>query len=160
MLINWWETLAPRERWLMKIGSAAIIIILTYLYVWTPFVDAVNSAHTDVEHKRELIQWMQAAIIKIEQLKARGLVERAPTQASLLVLTNQSARENHLSPFIGQIREIDANEINVEFTTVPFDKLMTWLELLWREYGIQVTAFNLIPQKIAGLVQVNMNLSR
>lgn len=155
----WWENLSARERWIVAGGGGLLMLVLLYLYAWQPFTDAVDNVRNQVKTDQALSQWLTPAVKKIQNLKSQGAPAQRQKSQSLLVTVNQTTTKAEISSFVTNIQQVNGNQVSVSFNEVPFDYLIKWLDLLWKQYGIKLAQLTLTPVSDKGLVKVSLSIT-
>jgi type II secretory pathway component PulM len=127
-----WRQCSPREKWLLGIAVAMLVITLVVLLVsW------LNSERQRLERNlpRTAAQLSQMREAADELTKLRTLpVLNGPSETSLIEAVGTSAKANGLDLTIGRDNEglkIAGNG--------SFDSLVIWLGSLHKEYGLRVS---------------------
>ena len=96
-LKDWFHGLQPRERAI--IGGGAILVLLTAIYILAlaPFYRSVGELSASVEEKQADLAWMRSVASEVQALSANQPMVAAPTDESLVVLVDRTAREAGLS---------------------------------------------------------------
>lgn len=157
---DWWQHSSLREKWMIILGGIIAIIILGYEFLWNPLSSSVNELQINIVKQQQLLNWMQRANQQIKQLRAAGFVESPTSEEALLVITERSLAEQKLSRYLDQVQQPTDNQLVLTFKTVPFDRLMTWLESLWRQYSINVSQMTIQKTDTPGLVQAKLTVER
>ncbi|HLB56088.1 MAG TPA: type II secretion system protein M [Coxiellaceae bacterium] len=156
---NWWGGLLDRERQMLMIGGIAVGIFLIYAAIWSPLSDAVQDRKTEVVTQRKLLHYLQNASSTITELKTEGIQVSAASNADLLSLAEQTLSQQDLSNFLKQVQQPKQNQIALTFQSVPFDKLMQWLQTLATQHGVRVTQLSAQRLAMIGTANVKMTLA-
>lgn len=157
---EWWQRLSIREKWMIIIGGIFVVIIFAYVFIWSPLSSNVNNLQTTNTEQRQLLNWMQHANRQIQQLKAAGFTEKPASTEALLVIAEKTLAEKKLSQYLNQVQQPSDNQLVLTFKTVPFDKLIAWLEFIWRQYSINVTQISVEKTNTPGLVEAKLTLAK
>lgn len=158
---NRWQNLSERERRFLTLGGGAALILLIYLTIWNPFFSALSTLREQVTESQQLLSWMQTATKVLQNLQKSGAItSREAKTSSLLVIVNNSLTHYQLASFAQQIEAPNTNQVHISFKSVPFDALIDWLELIWKNYGIDVYQLKLTPTTQTGLVQIDLVLEK
>src|SRR3990167_1014199 len=153
---NWWGGLLDRERQMLMIGGIAVGIFLIYAAIWSQLSDAVQDRKTEVVTQRKLLHYLQNASSTITELKTEGIQVSAASNADLLSLAEQTLSQQDLSNFLKQVQQPKQNQIALTFQSVPFDKLMQWLQTLATQHGVRVTQLSAQGLVMLGRANVRM----
>lgn len=149
--------LGARDRFLLLAGGVVIAIALLYGLVWKPLGDRVASLRVAVVDQAALLQWMQGTAQDIRQLRGQqrpGAGERA----SLLSLTDRTARERGLGAAIRRVEPEGGDKVRIQLEQAPFDDMVGWLELLISRHGVRIEIISIDARDQAGLVNARLTL--
>jgi len=157
---EWWEGLGTRERFIVIPGSVILIPFLLWVLVWRPLIGNVIQLEQEVASQRENVVWMQNAATELRQLRGSGAQAAAGLGGrSLLAVVDQSARSAGLGSGLKRIEPDTADAVRVRLEGVSFDTLVTWLDLLSRQHGIQASLVSIEREAGPGLVNVRLTLN-
>ena len=125
-LREWFEKLAPRERWLVVAAAAFAAFALVYTLGLNPLYSARGRAAAAVEQQRGLLGDLEQVARRFGPQSASG----GPTLAngeSLVVVTDRSTRERGLGAYLKRNQPEGANGVRLRLENVPFDDLSAWL---------------------------------
>ena len=156
---NAYHHLQDRERRLLSIGSVILALLFIYGFIWSPLSTSVSNYKITLQSQRQLLQYLQRASTKIQQLNASGIHIASTHSADLLMLAEETLSQQTLSPFLKQVAQPQPNQITLTFENVPFDKLMQWLQTLAMKQGVQVSQLSATKSSVVGAANVTMVLS-
>ena len=162
MIQQWLQKLAPRERWILLLGTLALLNFLGYVTIFAPFVKARTQLQQQVDAQQSTLAWMQQAAQEIAQLRSQSQLPPAQPQAtaiSLLSLIDKSTRQGPLATLNKRIEPKTEQEVLVEFDEINFKDLIRWLETLYNQSQIQVNNLNMERHSRAGMVKVRVTLT-
>jgi general secretion pathway protein M len=155
----WWNARLPRERQVLAVGAAAVVLALFYSIVWQPVHQARARAESDLRDTRTFANRLESIAVEVE--RARGSGAAAETRnLSLLSAVGQAAQRPELGGKApSRIEPEGEKEVKIWFDDVAFDALLAWLQQLQSQYGIVVSAAEL-ERKGEGVVTVRLSLAR
>ncbi|MDR3389159.1 MAG: type II secretion system protein M [Rudaea sp.] len=154
MIRAWWDALQARERRMLGVGAVVVALLLGWALLWYPLAHARNDLEKRVMHQREDLVSMQQALGEARELHAQGARGRGERQGkSLLALADVTARGAGLEGALKRVEPTGGKSVRVSFEVANFDALMSWLDALVRDYGVQATDFS--ADKVEGLGLVN-----
>lgn len=134
---QWWQQLSARDRRVLIMGGAALIVIVYIFGVRLPAQNAVEELESQVREERELVSWMERARREIYALRGRADPEAAASSSeSLFSLADESAREAGLGPVLQRVEPAGDNGARVNFEDIAFDELVTWMARMRSEHGV------------------------
>ena len=155
---EWFDSLAPRERFILSVGAVGAVLIVVWGFVWVPLHDRTLELRDAVDDKAQLI---------IDLGRAAGLAGSTGAGSSstaggqsLVVLVDETARPQGLAAHFTRTRPDGADAISVSFTEAPFHVLLAWLVDLERDHGITVDSASFTEAREAGLVNGQVFLRR
>lgn len=155
---NWWDNLVERERRLLSIGGAVVGLFCIYALVWSPLSGVVTDAKMRIESQYQLLGYLHRASQTIAAYQSQGIQANAANDADLLSLAESTLAEAQLSQQLKQVQQTDQTHIALTFEKVPFDKLMTWLQLIAAQHNVHVKSFTATKLETAGLVDASITL--
>lgn len=159
-MMKWWQSLSDRERNMLSIGGLMAILLLGYVLIWNPFAGSVSALRSRIYAQRQLLQWMQYAEKRIQQLQSEGFLEKKSDDEAILVLAEKTLTEHKLSRYLQQIQQPQENTLALKFHKIPFDQLMNWLQLLTHQNSITIQKFTANKAKPIGTVNVMITLTQ
>ena len=154
------NSLQPRERWIVIGGAVLVLVSAIYFLGLGPLYAAVNAQAKRVEQKEGDLAWMRSVAGEVSVLSAAAPTRPGPTNESLVVLIDRAARECGLgSSLTGQTPNGDRG-IRVRLEAAEFDKLMVCLGTLQQVHAIDVESATIDRTGKPGLVNANLVLTR
>jgi general secretion pathway protein M len=155
----WLEGLEPRERLLLAIGTAALVLFLLFVLVLLPLRVGYNKLQTSVVEQRDTMQWMQQSARQVKQLQAgRGTATRNLGGRSLLAVTDSTARAGGLGTALKRIEPEGGSGVRVWLDGASFDDLVKWLGTLSNSHGVDVSTATMERSEAAGRVNARLTL--
>ena len=137
-LRTYWQGLAPRERRFLGGGAVALVLILGYVLVWSPYREAVAGLREDVAAQREQLAWMHQAAAQVERLRAERPENGDTGRGSLLSRVDRTARGQGLGEAVQRVRPDGNGRVRVWLEAAAFDRMVRWLGELERRGGVRV----------------------
>jgi len=159
-LKDWFYSLQPHERTLVLCGGAALVLFAIYFFALAPFYSAVNSRAERVAKKQGDIAWMRSVGGEILALGASATPANVPTNESLVVLIDRSARECGLGSSLTGQTPNGENGIRVRLEQAEFDKLVVCLGGLQQSHGVTIESANIDRTAKPGFVNASLVLTR
>lgn len=159
-LKDWFFSLQPRERAVVAIGGALVLVVAVYLLGLAPFYSAVNARAERVARKDADLAWMRSVGGEVMALNASATTAPAPSDESLVVLIDRASRECGLgSALTGQTPSGD-NGIRVRLEQAEFDKLVVCLGSLQQAHSVTIESANIDRTAKPGFVNASLVLTR
>lgn len=159
-LKDWFYGLQPRERAI--IGGGAILVLLTAIYMLAlaPFYRSVAALDASVEEQKADLAWMRSVAGEVQALSANQPMVVAPTDESLVVLVDRTAREAGLSSALTGQTPNGETGIRVRLEGAGFDQAMMWLANLELSHAVAIESATFDRTSTPGQVNVNLVLNR
>jgi general secretion pathway protein M len=155
----WWNGLAERERRLVAIGAIAVALMLGWAFVWHPLVVKRAELRDEVDARQRDLAFVRVAATDIDKLRATGKQGRRDRQGrSLLALADATARAGGLEGALKRVEPVGATSVRVNFEVARFDALISWIEGLTRDYGIEAIDVSADRADGVGLVNARVTL--
>lgn len=145
---QWWQSLNNREQKLVASLGIAVGVFIFYGLIWQPLTQGVTDNQKKVNRKQDLLNYVTAETARYQSLKGSSV---KVSSGSLSSIVNRSARENQITLARVQSQNSD---LQVWVDNIAFNQLLTWLEQLANQQGIQVKSIDLTPGEQAGQVRV------
>jgi general secretion pathway protein M len=159
MIAVWWKSLSERDRHVLVIGAVIVSIFLIWAFVWHPLALKRAQLIEQLDNGRRDLAFVRVAEAEVERLRNAGVRTRADRQGkSLLALADASARGAGLDGVLKRIEPVGSRSVRASFEFASFDTLMSWVEDLARDYGIQITDFSADRVDASGLVNARITL--
>lgn len=159
-LKDWFSSLQARERAIVVLGGVLVLLVAIYMLALAPFYAAVNSRAERVARKEGDLAWMRSVGGEVMALSANSPTAAAPTNESLVVLIDRTARECGLGAALtGQTPNGD-NGIRVRLEQAEFDKLVVCLGSLQQAHAVNIESANIDRTAKPGFVNASLVLTR
>jgi general secretion pathway protein M len=159
-LKDWFFSLQARERAIVVTGGVLVLLVAIYMLALAPFYAAVNSRAERVARKEGDLAWMRSVGGEVMALNVSSQTPVAPTNESLVVLIDRTARECGLGAALtGQTPNGD-NGIRVRLEQAEFDKLVVCLGSLQQAHAVNIESANIDRTAKPGFVNASLVLTR
>ncbi len=154
---EWFDSLEQRERLIVSIGAVLVVLIVLWVFVWTPLRSGAVELDDAVAEKTDLLATLQRA-----QALSGSPSAGAPAAAaqSLVLIVDQTHRAHGLAGTLSRNQPDGTDGIRVTFQAASFDSLVNWLVDLQRGHGVAVESANFDGSSQAGLVSATLVLRR
>ena len=153
---EWYDNLDNRERRILFIGSAVLVVALLYLLAWEPLVKKIDSLEKSNAENQKLLGWMEQSSEEAKQLqaklKASGSSGRSKGQ-SLLGAIDKTAKTGKLGKTVKRVQPDGKDKARVWLEGASFDSMISWLE-----QGIRIVTSVIEKQDEPGLVNARLVL--
>jgi general secretion pathway protein M len=149
--------LSPRERVMVSVGAAALLLTLVYLLAWQPLVKAHTQRAQALERARSIATRIEQAGV---QLRARGSASNVDRSTSLLAAVDQTSRSPVLGTAPSRVQPEGDREVRVWIDNVAFANLLRWLRDLEARYGIRAVSAEIERTATPGAVNARISLVR
>jgi general secretion pathway protein M len=153
----WWSARQTRERQVLIAGAIAVAIAILYGAIWTPVVTADRRAQAALVRNREVANRLETIAVEVQH--ARGGGAGGFANLPLLTAVDQATKRPELGKEASRIQPEGDKEVKIWLDDVPFDALITWLQILQQQYGISVGSAE-IEKKAEGVVSARLSLTR
>ncbi|MDQ2069245.1 type II secretion system protein M [Natronospira bacteriovora] len=157
---DWFESLEQRERWMVSLAGTLVALSFLYLVIVEPYLDYRSDLNRQVEHRTELLAWMEGARNEIKALEASGRQTSAGGGQSLFGIVDRTSKAAELGRAVRQITPDGDNSVRVRMDAARFDHTLQWIEILEGEHGITVTRATFDRTDQSGRVNVSLTLER
>lgn len=154
-LLQWFESLAPRDQRMLRVGGAAAAVLLLVALL-LPLQHRVSAAQQRVERKQADLAWMRAAAPSVAA--AGPGPSTLATAESLVVLIDQSAREAGLGKALAGSQPSGSGAQRVQLNAADFNLLVAWLSRLSSQHGVKVESATISAAAEPGVVTATLVL--
>lgn len=151
-MIDYWQRLSNRERWLLSLMSLVAILAVLYFFLLHPFYRALTEQREQFKENEPLQTYLSHALPSIKALERIDGTQKEIADSDLLATLQESLDASNLANHEKTIRQMDSNSIEIKWEAVPFDQLNDWIDNIWRTTSIQVTQLEATPTKTPGIV--------
>jgi general secretion pathway protein M len=154
---GWYAGLGARERILVAIGAAVVVLLIIYLAAVQPLVSAHASLGRRVENDRSLLAYMNSAA---PRLKSAGpAAGKEHLTGSVFSAVSRAAQDASIHDAVQRLEQADNGGVRLTLNAVSFDALVSWLEKLADSKGIVAKSANIQGAQSPGTVNVTLDLN-
>jgi len=154
-----WYSVSPRERVMVVTGAAAVLAIVLYSLVWSPWQQQLQRLRDQVPGKRQTLAWMEQAAREVAPLIKKHTDAGGGQNLPILTVVEQTATAMELRDSIKQMRPGDNNEVQVNLQEAEFDTWLKWIDSLSKQ-GIEISAAAAGRGQDPGKANIRMTLGR
>ncbi|MDC9818676.1 type II secretion system protein M [Pectobacterium polonicum] len=146
-----WQAMSQRERQLMVVCAAMLLLCLVYYAIVQPWQLREDLWERTISREQQTVNWMQKQASSIPQEnQAQG--ENSQRETSLPILISQSTQRYGLSVVRLQPQ---GNQASVTLAQSDFNSLLRWLSELERQNGVRVVSLDVnAVEQSPGMVDV------
>lgn len=154
-LKTWYFGLQQRERWIVAVGLAVGVLIVTW-WSMARLGDATETLRSAVDTKQQLL--IDVSRLEASQPSNGGASNPNTSNQPLYLLVSNTAPAHGLEQ--PRTTMNGPNGVNVTVQNASFDALMAWLVALHDMYGVDVETVSITNAREPGLVNGNLLLRR
>lgn len=159
-LKDWFDALKPRERIIVLGGAVLVLLTAIYVLALGPFYSSIAARAERVERKEADLAWMRSVAPEVVALGASTPISAGPSNESLVVLVDRTAREAGLGTALTGQTPNGENGIRVRMEGAAFDLIMTWLGTLQLTQAVNVESAQFDRTGTPGQVNASIVLNR
>jgi len=144
----WWQQLNTREQRLVSVMSMLLSIFILYGLIWQPLTENIEKTTLKLERQQALLTWVAENTQRYQQAKRNA---RGGSGASLSSIVNRTSSANNIT--ITRMQP-QGDDLQVWIDEISFNQLLTWLEQLAINDGLQVKNIDLSSADQQGMVRV------
>lgn len=134
-LIAYWFGLNSRERIMVTVAAAVLVVFILYAMAWQPLTNKVAGLTRAVAEQNNTLDWMRRSADEIKQIK----MSSRRGGGSLLTRVERTARIHKLGDALKRIDPAGTdNRVRLQLEQAGFDDLLRWIEVLASQHGIHV----------------------
>jgi type II secretory pathway component PulM len=154
------NTLKPRERLIIIVGSVLVLIVGVYFFALAPFYRAVSVRAERVAQKEADLAWLKGVAGDVLALSANQTAAPVASGESLVVLIDRTARECGLSSALTGQTPNGETGIRVRLESAEFDKLIVCIASLQQRHAVSIESATIDRAGKPGLVNASLVLNR
>ena len=146
-----WQAMSPRERQLMVVCAAVLLLCVVYYAILQPWQEREDLWERTISREQQTVNWMQKQASSIPQgNQAQG--DNSQRDVSLPILISQSTKRYGLTVVRLQPQ---GNQASVTLAQSDFNSLLRWLSELERQNGVRVVSLDVnAVEQSPGMVDV------
>lgn len=154
---EWWLALSDKERRVLSIGGACLTLFIIYQFIWTPWLNSIDTMRQQIKVKQKTLSWMQAAD-KAMQKKDHALLNQPKITSPVVLLTTLKSKIKAagLDSSLIQLKQVNGDAIEIQFQKIAFDSLMSFLLETVKELHVSIVQFKAVEAGMPGMVNINM----
>ncbi len=146
----YWDSLNDRERWMLGVGGVFCALVLMYMLLYAPMINAVHHKTQELLEKQETLVWMQQAHQQRKVIK----VPQVLSNSKLLSVLADELKSTSFQTFPYQLQQTGVGDIQLSFDKVPYNAFVTWLWSVKQNYAFSIKQFNTQRTVTPGVVKV------
>jgi type II secretory pathway component PulM len=158
-LKEWWLALAPREKYVVALGSVTVVLFLIYEIIWSPLVDGAANMRKRITTDQKTLAWMQSAdkeLTKLQQQSRASTTSLSPV--ALLAVLQKKMQQAGFDEAAVQLKQSSNDSVEIHFQKVPFDSIMKLLLSTVKEFNLTVTQMSAVAETTPGVVNADLVL--
>ncbi len=152
---NYWTQLNNRERWMVALAVIVAVVYLNYILIFSPLKNAVDNKTKQLIEKVDTLKWMKKTKLQHHAVGNKKTLNNS----QLLTLLADRLKEDELKRFPYQIQQTANGDIQLSFNEVPFNRLITWLRELNKQYAMSIRQLNAERRDTSGMVKLYLIIS-
>ena len=158
---DWFRNRSPLEQLTIGLGAGALVLVILWLLVWEPVSQERHKFQTKVEREQVVLLQLQQLASEADRLAEAGDTGNSEARGdqSLLSLADRTVRAAGLAGALRRIEPEGENRVRLWLQQAPFDTMVSWLQSLAADYGIQVLSASINAGDSTGLVVADITLN-
>ncbi|WP_420064273.1 type II secretion system protein GspM [Pectobacterium colocasium] len=146
-----WQAMSQRERQLMVVCAAMLLLCLMYYAIFQPWQLREEQWERTISREQQTVSWMQKQASSIPQgTQAQG--QNSQRDVSLPILISQSTKRYGLTVVRLQPQ---GNQASVTLAQSDFNSLLRWLSEMEQKNGVKVLSLDVnAVEQSPGIVDV------
>lgn len=154
----WFSDRNPREQLLIAAGSGILLLVILWLLAWEPISQERDEYRARVAREQVILLELQQLASEARRLGAASGGATVRGDQSLLSLTDHTVRAAGLAGALRRIEPDGQQRVRLWLQQAQFDPLVSWLQSLARDHGIQVHTANFDLGDSVGVVVADITL--
>jgi general secretion pathway protein M len=154
-LLSFWNERAPREKSVLVLLGAIVVLAIVYLTLVEPAVTGIQRLERGLPQTRSQAAQLDALLAEVKALKARPQVATvSPTEARGAIDKSLAAAGMKAA----RIVPLSDGDLQITIANVPYASWSVWLASLERELGARAISVNANGNGTPGNVDVELAL--
>lgn len=145
-LLDWWQSLQPREQQLLRWAGVVGVISLCYFAIWQPVHNYRDSRVMEAQTAQQQLSWLQT---KLPLLQNTNTASRGAASLNDIVARTAPQFKINVSRMQPQ-----NDQLQLSIDDVSFEQLLRFLHQLQTEQGVQLVQLDVANTDVAGTVRV------
>ncbi|OGT38534.1 MAG: hypothetical protein A3F11_04575 [Gammaproteobacteria bacterium RIFCSPHIGHO2_12_FULL_37_14] len=154
---EWWSGLAARERKIFAFGSCAVVILVIYQFIWSPWLYNIIAMRERIKTNQAILVWMQSADQEIQKIDNTSGQQKIISPIILLEFLQKQINQLGLEKALTQLKQSGNETIEMHFQKVEFDQLIRLLLLVARQHVI-ISQATIVAEGMPGMVNADIVL--
>ncbi len=155
---DWFLGLEPRERTMVAIGGAVVLVVLLWGLLINPVYSAAAAAERRVETKRDTLAFLRSAAAELAGATNLPAGRSDLAGQSLVVVIDRSARQAGLGAALTNNQPIGEDGIRVRLESASFEAVARWLAAIDQGSGLAIESASFDRAPEAGRVNASLTL--
>jgi general secretion pathway protein M len=155
-----YAALAPREKKIVTAGGAVLLLIILWLAIVSPWLNAKSSLRARVRSDTELLAWMRPTAAEIKKLEKAAPSAAPHDKQSLFSTIERTAHDSPVGENIKNFKPNGSRRVQVRLENASFDDLIRWLGVLQAKHAILVSDMGIQQADAPGTVNADVTLRR
>ncbi|WP_261373174.1 type II secretion system protein M [Yersinia bercovieri] len=134
---QYWQNASQREKFILSLGSLVLLGLVLSRGIFAPLNHYQQQSEQNLRHAEQDFAALKQQQERISHLRAKQLPQSALSADRAV---HESARQQNITIVL---QEANANRAMLAPLTLPFPQLLSWLEQLERQYGLQASQLKL-----------------
>ena len=153
---EFWLARQPRERRMLGIGAAFLLMLLIWLSLIDPALEARSRWQQTLPALRSQLAQMRAIAAEMAAAPTRSTAAASAAALSRAVL-ERSLKEKGLQ---AQNLSVSDSRVAANFSDIPFAALAEWLQQTQSSARLMVTEASIVMRDLPGRVDARLTLQR
>jgi len=154
------SALQQREKNMLTLMSAAVLLTLLYLLLWEPVFKSLEEQQLKQQSQKKILLWMTDAQKEVQELRSSGNTLSPHSNQPISTLVERSAISSGIRNNIYKINSDKKQQLKVQFKSVEFDRITQWLAKLQNDYGVMAKFISINKTDKSGMVSCRVTLQK
>lgn len=156
-----YAALEPRERRLVIAGALVLVVLVYYLALLEPLMNARSAAADRLAAEQALATQLVQARAELGQQRSTGSSRRSSARPrSLLAVVDQTGKAAGLGDGMRRVQPEGDKRVRVWLEDVAFNDTIRWLDRIKRTDGLTVDTADISAASEPGKVEARLGLTR
>lgn len=158
-LANRWSRFSNREKQVLLLGFASVLLYIFYQWFFIPYLDAVTNLRKNIDSTEDTLLYMKATDERIKVLE-KQVQSKNQVTSPVVILTYLQSKVTSvgLQRSLKELKQVTSDTLGLSFADVDFDKMMSLLIDVLKTHRLTIDQMTVTREKLQGKVNADIVL--
>lgn len=157
--MKWFNRLTAQELKLIKVGAVVIFLALSWAFVYKPVTKSIEEKIRQKNYLQQQYSQMQSSKSTFLQKQKNAVNFRRDANKPFITWIDEQLASRSLTQFVTRSEPKDSQTVTINFESINFDDLASWLQPLELNYGVHISEADInLTDRSNGLCNARITL--